>query len=103
MSLLTGFRVLANAVGVMLLLLVGAMVVKYGFDEPGLVEVVSPVHGFVYFVYLVVALLLGRRARWRPARVLGVLLAGTVPLLSFVVERRVTAELTAAASPSASR
>ena len=101
MSLLTGFRVLANVVGVMLLLLVAAMVVKYGFEEPGLVEVVSPVHGFVYFVYLVVALLLGRRAGWRPTRVLAVLLAGTVPFLSFVVERRVTAELTAA-SPAAS-
>lgn len=96
MSLLTAFRALALTVGVMLLLLVAAMVVKYGFDEPGLVEVVSPVHGFVYFVYLVVALALGRRSRWRPARVLGVLLAGTVPLLSFVVERRVARELSPA-------
>lgn len=93
MSLLTAFRSLALTVGVMLLLLVVAMVVKYGFDEPGLVEVVSPLHGFVYFVYLVVALVLGRRVRWRPLRVLGVLLAGTVPFLSFVVERRVTREL----------
>lgn len=93
MSLLTAFRVLALTVGVMLLLLVASMVVKYGFDEPGLVEVVSPIHGFVYFVYLVVALALGRRVHWRPVRILGVLLAGTVPLLSFVVERRVTREL----------
>jgi integral membrane protein len=100
-SLLPAFRLLANVVGVMLLALVAAMVVKYGFDEPGLVEVVSPVHGFVYFVYLVVALLLGRKVGWRPGRILAVLLAGTVPFLSFVVERRVTAELTTA-SPSAS-
>lgn len=95
MSLLTAFRVLANVVGVMLLLLVTSMVVKYGFDEPGLVAVVSPIHGFVYFVYLVVALVLGRRLGWRPLRILLVLLAGTVPFLSFVVERRVTRELTA--------
>jgi integral membrane protein len=95
-TLLQAFRLLAWVVGVMLLLLVASMVVKYGFDEPGLVEVVSPLHGFVYFVYLVVALVLGRRVRWSPLRILGVLLAGTVPLLSFVVERRVTRELTAA-------
>lgn len=84
---------MANLVGVMLLLLVAAMVVKYGFDEPRAVEVVSPIHGFVYFVYLVVALVLGRRAQWPPLRILGVLLAGTVPFLSFVIERRVTREL----------
>lgn len=87
------FRVMANVVGVMLLLLVAAMVVKYGFDEPGAVEIVSPIHGFVYFVYLIVALVLGRRAQWPPLRILGVLLAGTVPFLSFVIERRITREL----------
>lgn len=87
------FRVMANVVGVMLLMLVAAMVVKYGFDEPRAVEIVSPIHGFVYFVYLVVALVLGRRAHWPPLRILGVLLAGTVPFLSFVIERRITREL----------
>ncbi|GII91127.1 DUF3817 domain-containing protein [Sinosporangium siamense] len=89
-SALKPFRVLAYIVGVMLLLLVGGMVLKYGFDTPEPGTIISPIHGFLYVVYLVAALNLGLKARWTWPYTLGVLLAGTVPLLSFVMERKVT-------------
>lgn len=89
-SALKPFRVLAYIVGVMLLILIGGMVLKYGFDMPGPASVISPIHGFLYMVYLVAALNLGLKARWSWPYTLGVLLAGTVPLLSFVIERKVT-------------
>lgn len=91
---LTRYRVMAWVVGCWLLLLVlVAMPLKYGFDSPGMVKVVGPVHGFLYMAYLVVTLDLARRFHWSPVRTVGVMLAGTVPFLSFVVERRTSAAL----------
>jgi integral membrane protein len=85
------YRVVAYVVGVVLIVLVFvAMPLKYLADDSTLVEVVGPVHGFLYMVYLVVGLDLGVRTRMKPLPILLVLLAGTVPFLSFVAERRVT-------------
>jgi integral membrane protein len=90
-------------VGVMLLALVFvATPLKYLADRPALAEVGWTVHGFLFIVYLLAAFDLGRRHRWAPRRILLVVLAGTVPFLSFVAERRITNELalsTAAKSP----
>lgn len=84
------FQVAAYVVGVFLLLLVAGMVFKYAGDEPRMVEVVGPIHGFIYAGYLVIALDLALRAKWSIRGTLLVLLAGTVPFLSFVAERAVT-------------
>jgi integral membrane protein len=89
-SALKFFRVMAYIVGVMLLLLCAAMVAKYGFGNSTPVAVVGPVHGFLYMIYLVAALHLGLKTRWPIGYLLLVLLAGTIPFLSFVVERNVT-------------
>lgn len=89
---LTRYRVIAYVVGVVLLVLVGvAMPMKYAFDhDPTLVERIGPAHGFLYVVYLALAFDLAHRARWSLRRTVLVLLAGTVPFLSFVAERKVT-------------
>lgn len=85
------FRVIAYVVGVVLLLLVGvAMPMKYVGDDPSLVETIGPAHGFLYVVYLALAFDLARRAGWSLRRTVLLLLAGTVPFLSFVAERRAT-------------
>ncbi|MBB5624538.1 DUF3817 domain-containing protein [Sphaerisporangium krabiense] len=88
-SALKPFRVMAYVVGCMLLALVAAMVVKYGFGNATPTAIVSPVHGFVYAVYLLTALNLGLKARWSWPYTVGVLLAGTIPFLSFFIERKV--------------
>ncbi|HEY3259800.1 MAG TPA: DUF3817 domain-containing protein [Pseudonocardiaceae bacterium] len=84
------YRIAAYVVGVFLLLLVAAMVVKYVGHQPRAVEIVGPIHGFIYAVYLAIALDLALRAKWSIRGTLLVLLAGTVPFLSFVAERQVT-------------
>lgn len=92
---LTRYRIMAYVVGVMLLVLtLVAMPLKYAADEPTLVETVGPLHGFLYMVYLVATFDLGVRGRWGVGRVLLVMLAGTVPFLSFVAERKVTRQVT---------
>jgi integral membrane protein len=47
-------------------------------------------HGYLYMVYLVTAFMLALRARWSLPKTVLVMLAGTIPLMSFVAERRVT-------------
>jgi integral membrane protein len=88
---LTRYRVIAWIVGVALILLVViGMPLKYVFDNPVVVETVGQAHGFLYMVYLLAAFDLSRRAEWPLKRMLLVMLAGTVPFVSFYAERRVT-------------
>ncbi|MFQ6171829.1 DUF3817 domain-containing protein [Oryzobacter sp. R7] len=95
-SRLTFFKVMAFVVGVGLLVLVVEMVLSYGF---GLKGTDNPLywwpqpHGFIYMVYLVATALLGFKVGWSIVRIVGVMLAGCVPFLSFWVERRVAREV----------
>ena len=50
-------------------------------------------HGFIYIVYLAATVDLSRRVDWSVWRTLGVMLAGTVPFLSFVAERFATRDV----------
>lgn len=86
---LSRFRFMAYVVGVGLLLLVVAMVVKYLGDNAGMMAVVGPVHGFLYAIYLVFTVDLALKARWSLKGSALVLLAGTIPFVSFYAERKV--------------
>jgi integral membrane protein len=90
---LARYRVLAYVVGVGLLALCAAMVLKYAFDNGQYVAIIGPVHGFLYIVYLLTVVDLALKARWSLKGTILVMLAGVVPLVSFVVERRVTARV----------
>jgi integral membrane protein len=97
-SALQRYRVIANVVGVVLVVFILiAVPVRYLAGEPRMSETISPIHGFLYLLYLGATVDLARRAGWRMRRTLGVMLAGTVPFLSFVVERRTTRSLRPAA------
>lgn len=88
------YRVIANVVGVVLVVFILiAVPVRYLAGEPRLSETISPIHGFLYILYLGATIDLSRRVGWSFARTLGVMLAGTVPFVSFVVERRTTKDL----------
>ena len=47
------------------------------------------VHGYLYMVYLVTALQVGVKGRWHLMKILWVMLAGTLPVASFIAERRI--------------
>lgn len=96
---LTRYRVLAYVVGTWLLVLVlVAMPIKYvgGNDKP--VAIVGPIHGFLFIAYVLATADLARRCRWNLIRTGLVMLAGTIPFLSFVVERHTTRSVRAAQS-----
>jgi integral membrane protein len=88
---LRNYRVAAWVTGVGLLVLVFiAMPLKYFFGEPRPVALVGMMHGFLYMAYIVCTLILAERCRWRPLEAVVILLAGTIPIASFVAERQVT-------------
>lgn len=98
---LTRYRVMANVVGVFLLLLCLGVIIKYGPPkQEAIVSVVGPIHGFLYMVYLACAFDLYRRARWPLGRMIAMVAAGLVPFLAFVVERRIVRDLRASAHPA---
>lgn len=85
------YRVMAYITGVLLILLVCIGVpLKYLAGDPVVVETVGQVHGIMYMVYLVATYDLSRRCKWEVKRTILVMLAGTIPFVSFVGERKVT-------------
>ena len=94
------YRVMANVVGVLLIVLVVIGVpLKYlagdGTEPQELGEWITTylgvAHGWLYMVFLVTAALLARAARWPIPFTIVTLLLGTVPFASFYGERRATA------------
>ncbi len=93
---LTRYRIMAFVVGTLLIVLVFVAVpLRYAAGHPALEEVLGPLHGFLYLVYLVAAADLARRAHWRLGRILVVAAAGFVPFLAFYIEHRITRQMRA--------
>ncbi|MCZ2807465.1 DUF3817 domain-containing protein [Modestobacter sp. VKM Ac-2983] len=85
------YRVMAWVVGVLLIALVlVAVPLKYFAEVEGPVEVIGTAHGWLYAIFFVTACDLALRARWTLQGSVLVLLAGTVPVLSFLAERIAT-------------
>ncbi|PWD42003.1 hypothetical protein ACN93_16615 [Gordonia paraffinivorans] len=97
------YRVLAWITGIWLLLLVAEIVLKvmsgeiFGLDtgiyaiaedNPALsaMKIVPVVHGWVYFVYLIMTVDLAIKVRWSPVKTIITAIAGTIPFLSFWFE-----------------
>lgn len=95
-SSLTRYRIAAWVVGVLLIvLMLIAVPLRYLGDDPTLVEIVGPLHGWLYLAYLIMGVDIANRMRWPVRNILLMLLAGTVPFLSFVAERWVTRQVRA--------
>lgn len=118
-SALTRYRFMASVVGVLLVVLILIGVPLANFDGsamwgvfPGTPELfpvgttahrvgeaittyLGVAHGWLYMIFLVMAFLLSRRARWDLPFTFVTLVCGTVPLLSFWAERRATARVRA--------
>lgn len=90
---LARYRVLAWTVGVGLAVLVFVGIPLQAVGVPEVVKVVGPIHGFLYVVYLFAAFDMARRARFSVAQMLMMLGAGLLPVLAFVIERKVTARV----------
>jgi integral membrane protein len=93
------YRVMANVVGVLLIVLVLVGVpLKYlavegtSLQHAGewITTYLGIAHGWLYMLFLVMAFLLARREKWDVPFTLTTLVCGTVPVLSFWAEHRAT-------------
>ena len=95
---LTRYRVMAWIVGILLIALVlVAVPLKYLAGIEGPVTVLGTLHGWLYFVFFLTACDLALRASWTLRGTVLTLVAGTVPILSFVAERNATRKTRAGA------
>lgn len=90
---LLGYRVLAWTTGIWLIALCYEMVLKYIVQVDNPPSWIGIVHGWVYFIYLLFTANLAVKVRWPIGKTIGVLLAGTVPLLGIIVEHFNTLDL----------
>jgi integral membrane protein len=90
---LLGYRVLAWTTGLWLIALCYEMVLKYIVKVENPPSWIGVVHGWVYFVYLLSAANLAVKVRWPIGKTIGVLLAGTIPLLGIIVEHFQTKDI----------
>ncbi|MEY3496159.1 MAG: hypothetical protein RJA80_381 [Actinomycetota bacterium] len=81
------YSFVAYLAGVILILFTVEIIVKYtlGPEIPWFAQL----HGIVYMVYLVVGFDISRKANLTWGQTLLVLFAGTVPIMSFVAEKRI--------------
>ena len=93
------YRFMALVTGVMLLILCVEMGIKYGLgaltDVDGLMPFIAWVpfaHGWIYVVYLVTVADLWSKMRWGFGRLVTMVIAGVVPVMSFVLEKKIHAE-----------
>ncbi|GAA1851009.1 DUF3817 domain-containing protein [Myceligenerans crystallogenes] len=93
------YRVAALVTGVMLLILCVELGIKYGLGMMTDVEPVMPfiawvpfAHGWIYVIYLITVADLWSKMRWGFGRLATMTLAGVVPVMSFLLERKIHVE-----------
>ena len=89
------YRFMAIVSGVMSLLLwfvyVPVKAFSHNPDIHNALVWIPMVHGYLYPLYVLTAIQLSFKAKWALPRMLGFVLAGTLPIASLVAERRVVA------------
>jgi integral membrane protein len=82
------YRVMAYVTGVVLIVLCFVGIpLQVAAHSAAVASDVGTLHGILYIIYIIVAYLLTRRLRLAMGPTVLVLLAGTIPVLTFVVER----------------
>ncbi|MGO4599315.1 DUF3817 domain-containing protein [Terrabacter sp. 2RAF25] len=85
------YRILATVAGIALFVLLLEMVMKYGFKQTNvLTQYWSPIHGVIYMAYAASVANLGIKSAWGMVRIVKNLLAGFVPVVPWIAERRNT-------------
>ena len=81
---------MAYVTGVVLMVLCFVGIPLQIAGKPAVANNVGVVHGILYIIYLIFAYLLARRLRLATKPMVIMLLAGTIPVMTFIVERWAT-------------
>lgn len=86
--LLSWLRIIAIFEAVSYLALLGAVVAKRVFDQPGGVSVIGPIHGVIFLAYVAAVIFAREERRWDGLTTLACIVASVIPFGGYVVERR---------------
>jgi integral membrane protein len=82
------YRVMAYITGVLIIVVCFIGIpLQVAVNNTFIVNQIGTVHGFLYIVYIIVAYMLAQKLKMRLGPTLLLLLAGTVPIMTFFVER----------------
>ena len=82
------YRVMAYITGVLIIVVCFIGIpLQVAYNNTFIVNQIGTVHGFLYIVYIIVAYMLAQKLKMRLGPTLLLLLAGTVPVMTFFVER----------------
>jgi integral membrane protein len=82
------YRVMAYITGVLIIVVCFIGIpLQVAAHNTFIVNEIGTVHGFLYIVYIIVAYILAQKLKMRLGPTLLLLLAGTIPIMTFFVER----------------
>jgi integral membrane protein len=89
------YRIMAVVVGTVLLVLTGFLISVRGLQnpEPAFYAAAWTAHGYLFPIYVVATFMLSTKLKWPIGKTILIMLAGTVPLMSFLTERKVAKEV----------
>lgn len=70
------------------LVLLVATAVKYGADQEAGVKAMGPIHGGLFVIYVLLAVIVASDERWRLKRTLLTLLCAVIPFGGFIADRK---------------
>jgi integral membrane protein len=97
----TRLRVVSFLEGLSFLILLCASVVKRTAEEEIGVQIMGPVHGALFVLYVILALDVKSKLNWNGGTTVKVLLASVVPIAPFFVERWLRTQVPAGAKAQA--
>lgn len=87
-TLLNTFRIVAFLEGISyILLLFIAVPIKYFGSDPQYVKLLGMPHGLLFIAYIILAILLGSKLKWKTKSLLFVLAASIIPFGTFYIDR----------------
>jgi len=88
-TLLNIFRIIAFLEGVSyILLLFIATPIKYFMDDPQYVKLLGMPHGLLFIAYIVLAIIISSKLKWKNKTLINVLLASIIPFGTFYIEKK---------------
>ena len=82
------YRVMAYITGVLIIVVCFAGIpLQIAAHNTFIVNDIGTVHGFLYIIYVIVAYMLAQKLKMKLGPTILLLLAGTVPVMTFFVER----------------
>ena len=90
------YRIMALVVGTVLLVLSIFLISVRVLEnpEPSFYGAAWMAHGYLFPIYVVATFMLSTKLKWSFSKTILIMLAGTIPFMSFLTERRVAKEVT---------